>query len=199
MVNIPKTYGPTYRGNRLAISNLAHNLNSLGDARAAEARAREALALYRKAPTDPMVPTALIALGHSLTAQRRQAEALPYVREALDSVERQPQPRFPWFKAEAQSTLGSILAAQGDSADAEDLLLAGYEGLRDLPSTPPPRLRASLDRLVSFYVSSGRPADAAAWRNRLQSFDASRRAPAAAATGRTPRLSGRLPQQVVRP
>ena len=48
--NIPKTYGPTYRGARLATSNLAHNLNGLGDVRAAESTARQALAIYREAP-----------------------------------------------------------------------------------------------------------------------------------------------------
>jgi tetratricopeptide (TPR) repeat protein len=180
VVNIPKTYGPTYRGNRLAISNLAHNLNGLGDARAAEARAREALALYRKAPTDQAAPTALIALGHALVAQRRHREAIPYLREALDSVAQHPQTRFPWFKGEIQGTLGSILAAQGKSAEAEKLLLAGYEGLRDLPSTPPPRLRVARDRVVSFYVARGRSEEAASWRSRSEGSDSSSRRPAPA-------------------
>jgi tetratricopeptide (TPR) repeat protein len=185
VVNIPKTYGPTYRGARLAVSNLAHNLNGLGDARAAESTARQALALYRQAPADRMVATTLIALSQALVAQRRQEEAAPHLREALDTVERHPQVRFPWFKGEIQSTLGSVLAAQGKPAEAETLLLAGYEGLRDLPSTPPLRLRAALERLVSFYVANGRSADAVAWRNRLQGFDASRRAAKAKTAGRS--------------
>jgi tetratricopeptide (TPR) repeat protein len=185
VLNIPKTYGPTYRGARLAASNLAHTLNGLGDVRGAESTARQALALYREAPTDRMVVTALIALSHALMAQQRQAEAMPYLREALDSVERYPQIRFPWFKGEVQSTLGAALATRGEPREAEKLLLAGYEGLRDVPSTPPPRLRAALERLVVFYVANGRSAEAAAWRKRLQGFDSSRRA-ATAATPRRP-------------
>jgi eukaryotic-like serine/threonine-protein kinase len=166
--NIPKTYGPTYRGARMATSNLAHNLNALGDARAAEATAREALAMYRKAPTDRMVITALIALGQALIAQRRHDEAIPHLREALETAEKHPQIRYPWFKGEVQSTLGGALAAQGQAAEAEKLLLAGYEGLRDTASTPPPRLRAAVERLIAFYVANGKPEDAASWRRRLQ-------------------------------
>jgi eukaryotic-like serine/threonine-protein kinase len=178
--SIAKTYGPTHRNTRLAISNLAHDLNSLGDARAAEAAAREALELFRKAPADRGVVSALVALSHALIPERRYAEAVTCLREALSIVERQPPARFPWFKGEAQSTLGSVLAVQGNAAEAETLLLAGYEGLRALPSTPRPRLRVSVERLVSFYVANGRSADATSWRNRLQELDSSR--PAAKAT-----------------
>jgi tetratricopeptide (TPR) repeat protein len=172
VVTIPKAYGPTYRGARLAMSNLAHNQNGLGDFRAAEVTAREAIAAYRKAPSDVMVVTALIALSHSLVAQRRGEEAIPHLREALDVTEKNPQARFPWFKGEVQSTLGAALAAQRQSTEAETLLLAGYEALRDLPATPPPRLRAALERLVAFYVATGRSAEAVPWRNRLQGLDA---------------------------
>ena len=35
------------------------------------------------------------------------------------------------------------------------------------------RLRSALGRLASFYAAAGRPADAAAWRQRLEAFDAS--------------------------
>jgi tetratricopeptide (TPR) repeat protein len=87
VANIPKTYGPTYRGARLAVASLAHDLNGLGDIRAAETTAREALAAYRKAPTDAMVVTALIALSQSLAAQRRHDEAIPHLRAtASDGV-----------------------------------------------------------------------------------------------------------------
>ncbi|HEX2446101.1 MAG TPA: serine/threonine-protein kinase [Vicinamibacterales bacterium] len=169
--NIPKTYGPTYRGVRISTSSLAHELNSLRQARAAESTARQALAMYRQAPTDRGVPNALIALSHALIGQRRGNEAIPYLREAMDSIERYPQARYAWFKGEIQSTLGSILGAQGNSAEGEKLLLAGYESMKDLPPTPPPRVRAALGRLVSFYTANRRSDEAAVWRSRLQAFD----------------------------
>jgi tetratricopeptide (TPR) repeat protein len=168
VVNIPKTYGPTYRGARLATANLAHDLNGLGDFRAAEVSAREALAAYRKIAGDQAVAGALIALSHSLLGQKRASEAVPYLEEALTIVQKQPPVRFPWFKGEIQSTLGRALAAQGKVIEAEFQLLAGYESLQDLPSTPPPRRRSAVEQLVSFYASTGRPAEAATWRRRLQ-------------------------------
>jgi tetratricopeptide (TPR) repeat protein len=138
----------------------------LGNVRAAESTAREALALYRQTPTDQAVVNALIALSHALIAQRRHDEAVPYLREALGIVEQHSPIRFLWFKGEIQSTLGSVLAAQGQPTEAERLLLAGYESLRTVHSTPPPRLRAALERLVSFYVANGRSAEAVSWRTR---------------------------------
>ncbi|MBA2259732.1 MAG: hypothetical protein H0W18_12625 [Acidobacteria bacterium] len=48
--------------------------------------------------------------------------------------------------------------------------------MRDVASTPPPRLGAALQRLVSFYAATGQSEQAASWRSRLQAFDASSRA-----------------------
>jgi tetratricopeptide (TPR) repeat protein len=168
VANIAKTYGPAHRMTRQATSYLAHDLNSLGDVRAGESTARESLAAYRQAPTDQGVVSALVALSHAVIAQRRDAEAIPLLREALDTLAKPGPVRSAWFKGEVQSTLGGALAAQGQPGEAETLLLAGYEALRDLPSTPPPRLRAAVERLVAFYAAAGRSAEAATWRNRLQ-------------------------------
>jgi tetratricopeptide (TPR) repeat protein len=174
---IPKTYGPTYRGARQAQTSLAHALNGLGDFRAAETTARAALEAYRKFPNDGAVANALIALGHALIAQRRHEEAVPQLREALESVDKSPQFRSPWFKGEIQSSLGAALAADKvHITEAEKLLLNGYEGLRDLPSTPPHRVRAAMERLVSFYTASGQAAEAATWNRRLHGFDAAAKA-----------------------
>jgi tetratricopeptide (TPR) repeat protein len=162
-VNIPKTYGPTYRGARLAAANLAHNLNGLGDARRAESTAREVLAAYRKVPADRTIVTALIALSHALIAQGQHDEAMPLLREALEKVETQPLVRFLWFKGEIQSTLGGVLASRSQPEEAERLLLAGIESLDAAPSTPRPRWRAAVQRLVSFYKAAGRDSDAAVW------------------------------------
>jgi tetratricopeptide (TPR) repeat protein len=168
VANLPKTYGPTHRYTRLATANLAHDLNSLGDARAAESTARDALAMYRKAPSDQAVVSALVALSHALMAQHRSAEAVPHLRDALDRMTERTPLRFPWFKGEAESMLGDILAAQGKHGEAEKLLLAGYDDLQKVPSTPASRRRAAVERLVSFYAANSRTADAAAWRARLQ-------------------------------
>jgi tetratricopeptide (TPR) repeat protein len=145
---------------------LAQNLNGLGDFRGGETVAREALAVFRKQPTNRQVATMLMALGDSLVGQRRYAEAVPYLREANDIFAKTSPTRTPWYLPEAQSELGAALAGTHDP-DAERLLLAGYQGLHDLPSSPAVRVRAAAARLVAFYSSAGRRDDAAAWRKRL--------------------------------
>ena len=146
---------------------LAQNLIGVGDFRGAEATAREALAVYRTQPANRQVVTVLMALGDALAGQRRFTEAIPYLREANALFDKGGPRRTPWYKPEAQSSLGAALAGAGDRADAERLLLAGYQGLHDLPSTPGVRLRASIERLIAFYAASGRRHDAAEWRKRL--------------------------------
>ena len=79
-------------------------------------------------------------------------------REDWDRLGEQVRALFPALRA---------LAAQGKLTDAESQLLAGYESLRDLPSTPPPRRRSAVEQLVSFYASTGKTAEAATWRRRL--------------------------------
>jgi len=96
--------------------------------------------------------------------------------ELVGILERQPEIRRPWFKGEVQATLGAVLAAQGSAMEAEKLLLAGYEGLRGVRSTPPPRLRAAIQGLVSFYAARGAAGDQAIWRTRLMDLDARTRA-----------------------
>ncbi len=165
-----RTFGSAHRVTRGMAASYAHVLNARRDYRAAEATAREALAMFRDAPNDRLVVSALVALSHALVAQRRAGEAEPYLREALallESARTPPLARYPWLRGEVESTLGEVLAAQGDTDAAERLLLAGYEGLRAQPSSPAPRVRAAVERLTSFYAARGRAADAAAWRARL--------------------------------
>ena len=137
--------------------------------------ARQALELYRTQPTDRQVATALLALGTALSGQGRFKEAAVHLREACDMYEKgAPLLRTPWYRPLAQSSLGAALAGTRDRVDAEPLLLAGSDGLHGLPSTPPVQVRAAAERLVAFYVASGRRDDAAAWRNRLLGLEDTR-------------------------
>ena len=147
---------------------LAQNLNAIGDFRVAEATMREVLAVYRKQPTNKQATTTLMALGDALAGQRRYKEAIPYLREVNGIYDQTAPTRVPWYKPEAQSLLGAALGASGDGVEGERLMLAGYEGLRALPSTPPVRLRAAIERLIVFYTASGRQEDVGVWRKRSQ-------------------------------
>ena len=76
------------------------------------------------------------------------------------------------YGSEIESTLGASLAAQKKFAEAERLLLSGYEGLARLKATIPPVNKSSLeharDWLVALYDKWGLPAKAAEWRQKLQ-------------------------------
>ena len=163
-----KVYGPTHRIPRSAIVNHANNQLALGDVRGAEATARDGLARYRQAPTDRLLPGALLALSHALVAQRRREEAILLLREALEKLDPATERRRQWWKGEIQSTLGAALAVDpGRREEGERLMLAGYEALRAHPATPPALLHAAIARLATHYTSTGRPAEAAVWRARL--------------------------------
>ena len=82
----------------------------------------------------------------------------------------------------AKSQLGEILTAQGRHADAEPLLLAGYEGLQQreakIPAPGKARLTEALERLVQLYEATGKKDQADAWRKKLEETKAVAKPPA---------------------
>jgi serine/threonine protein kinase/Tfp pilus assembly protein PilF len=96
-----------------------------------------------------------------------QAERL--LREAM-SIHQKNQTDT-WDRFDCQSLLGASLAGQGRYADAEPLLLAGYEGMRQREATTPFSRRSELthsaEAIVQLYENCGKPAKAAAWRKNL--------------------------------
>ena len=68
------------------------------------------------------------------------------------------------------SMLGAALLGQEKTADAEPLLRAGYEGMKQRadkipPQTKLPRLGAALDRLIALAEATGQADDAKAWKD----------------------------------
>jgi tetratricopeptide (TPR) repeat protein len=97
-----------------------------------------------------------------------QAEAL--LREALKGYLK-VRPDF-WARFDVESTLGASLAGQKRYADAEPLLLSGYEGMSRLEASIPPINKPSVQRagewIAALYQSSGQTAKAGEWRQQLQ-------------------------------
>ena len=64
------------------------------------------------------------------------------------------------------------LLGQKNYADAEPLLLAGYEGMKareaKIPPAGKPRLTEAIQRLVDLYGAWGKPDQAAEWRKNLE-------------------------------
>ena len=67
--------------------------------------------------------------------------------------------------------LGGVLLAQKKYADAEPLLRAGYDGLKERAAKIPPqgkvRLSEAIQRLIDLYTAWDKPDQAAEWRKKL--------------------------------
>jgi serine/threonine protein kinase len=143
--------------------------------------ARDAVSVYRELllrdpklralPAEhPDRAVALIQLGILLLQFGQPAEAEPVLRECLAIREKQMPGDFRTFNA--RSLLGEALRGQQKYAEAEPLLLQGYEGLKQRePGLP----RASfvhptevVEWLVQLYEGWGKPEQAAKWRKKLE-------------------------------
>ena len=108
-----------------------------GDARGAEPLARKALEGFRRrlGSDHPQTIRAVEILAAVLLDIRQIVEAESLAREALAKRAGWPKPQKP-PAAFVQSVLGACLAAQGHDAEAERLLIEGYEGLCARPAPP---------------------------------------------------------------
>jgi Flp pilus assembly protein TadD len=74
-----------------------------------------------------------------------------------------------WTTFNTQSTLGGALLAQKKYAEAEPLLLKGYEGMKAREKTIPKqgggelRIPEALDRLIELYTAINKPDEAKKW------------------------------------
>ena len=71
-----------------------------------------------------------------------------------------------WLRYNAMSMLGGSLSGQGKYAEAEPLLVEGYEKMAP-PKAAAIRKREALERVIKLYEAWGKPDKAAAWRMRL--------------------------------
>ena len=111
----------------------------------------------------------LAQVSQSLLQAKTFAEAEPLLRECL-AIRAKTQPDD-WSTCNTKSMLGGALLGQKKYADAEPLLLAGYEGLKKQEAKIPPqglvRLTEAIERLVQLYEVTGKKDDAAKWRKEL--------------------------------
>ncbi len=131
----------------------------------------------------PELAGALTSLGKTLLDVKAHKEAEPLLRESL-TIRTKAEPDA-WTTFDTSSLLGGALAEEaqliqdGDTrvattqyADAETLLVQGYEGLKQraeqIPVEGKIRLVEALERLVQFYEAAEKPDEAAKWRGELE-------------------------------
>jgi hypothetical protein len=100
----------------------------------------------------------------ALLAKGDHAGAEPVLREC-HTIREKTMPES-WLRWNAASMLGEALAGQGRHAEAEPLLLQGYERMEP-PDEPIPRRRRreARERIVALYEAWGKPEAAARWRS----------------------------------
>ena len=153
------------------LHNLAVILQRQGKLDAAEAMLREALAKRREllGNEHPDVATSLEQLAEVLREEAKLDEVETLLRECLTIREKKLPDGWPTFSA--RSALGENLMARKQYAEAEPLLISGYNGLREreakIPAANKPRLEKAAERLLWFYEETAQPDKAAEWRKRL--------------------------------
>ena len=122
----------------------------------------------------PQLAGLLAQIGLGLLEQKKWTEAEPHLRECL-AIREQTQPDV-WSTFNTKSTLGGALLGQKRFADAEPLLLTGYEGMKQREKTIPAqgktRLPEAAERLVQLYDATGNKEEAAKWRKELEAIKA---------------------------
>jgi tetratricopeptide (TPR) repeat protein len=148
-----------------SLNNLAFILVAEGHPQDAEPLGREALSIADEllAKGHPNRGVFLRNLATVLVAQEKGKEAEPLAREAL-AVFRASKSTPPWRIPDAESVLGSCLAAQGRFTEAEPLLLGSYPILKADPGDGARYAPEALQRIVSLYTAWERPERVAAYR-----------------------------------
>ena len=155
-----------------AMANLAHFREVLGDFGSAELLWSQVWELRHRqlGPQHPDTMSAMAALAYDRLRLKKYTEAESLLRASLN-VQEKADPDS-WVRFNNQLLLGASLAGQSRYAEAEPLLVGGYNGLLARESTIPRASRSYLDAggpwIVRLYQDWGEPEKAAAWTQKLQ-------------------------------
>ena len=166
-----RTLGFGHDNTRIIIVYLASVHRKMGTPHRTEPVLREFVAFLREHPGPQSADYAkqLGVLAKNLLDQKKYAETEAFARACL-TIRAKNSPDE-WTTFDAQSVVGAAMLGQQKYAEAEPLLVAGYDGMAQRHAKIPPnakvRLTEALDRLVHLYDAWGKPEEAAKWRAKL--------------------------------
>jgi tetratricopeptide (TPR) repeat protein len=162
--------GPDHPATLTYLTGWAGAVEKAGDLTKAEGMWRQLLDIRRKQAGSPktIVSTVLGQLGWNLLLQNKPAAAEPILRECLAIREKEMEDT--WLRFNAECLLGASLLDQKKYADAEPLLIQGYEGMlkrrAQISAKYQPRLMDALQRVVRLYEAWGKKDQAMEWRKK---------------------------------
>jgi hypothetical protein len=152
--------------------DLANLLERTGRSALAESLCRDALDAARKrfGPADARTAGIMATFGLSLIQQGKWSKAEPILRESL-AIREKGQPEE-WSTFNSRSLLGGCLLGQKKYAEAEPLILSGYEGMKArearIPVPGKPWLTQAAERVATLYEAWGKQEKADQWRARFE-------------------------------
>jgi tetratricopeptide (TPR) repeat protein len=158
-----------------AMQSLAEAYARARDFGASEKQWRELLAEQSKmaSSNNPSLLDSRSGLARVLLELGQPTDAESIMPKAKELTE--AAARADWRTASARIVLGRILLAEDKGAQAEPLLLSGYDGLKACETNNPvqakPRLKEALQSLVQLYELRSNAVQAAAWKQRLAEFN----------------------------
>jgi tetratricopeptide (TPR) repeat protein len=163
--------GPQHPDTLATMHDLAMTCLDAGKVDMAQSLFEEMLKL-RKAKLGPGHPDTLRSMNDLAGAYQGAGKldlAMSLFRECL-IIREKVQPDE-WTTFDTKSLLGGALSGQKKYSEAEPLLLAGYEGLKQREAKIPPpyqvRLTEALERLVQLYEVQENKDEVAKWRKEL--------------------------------
>ena len=166
-----RRWGDEHPGTLTAQFEIAELRRRQGDQNQAEQLLIAVLDVRRRVigPAHRDTLAVLASLGRLRLEQHQYAEAERLLREALGLYD-QTAPGD-WSRYDTQALLGASLAGQSRFAEAEPLMLGGYQGLSERGSVIPAgshrTLESAGERIVQLYESWKRPESAAQWRMKI--------------------------------
>jgi tetratricopeptide (TPR) repeat protein len=164
--------GPDHPDTLGSMHNLAEAYEQTKAFAQAEPLRRELLRAYRAQGglNQAIIASALVGLGAVLVQQNKYAEAESPLREGVElRVKLQPSA---WSTFNAKRLLGTALLGQKGYANAEPLLLEGYEGMKQreaqIPLVAKVRLVEAAQELVDLYEAWDHLEQAARWRKTVE-------------------------------
>jgi len=178
-----RVYGPTHPETLTAVSDLAYfyeTHHEYAKAIPLDLRGREA-ALKTYGPDNRQTIGFTSTIGKDYLALGQYAKAETEFRTALASVVKTAPDN--WKRYNLESMLGGALLGQKKYAEAEPLLISGYNGMQQredkMPGAAKPFIKEDGERVPALYVAWGKPGKAAEWRAKLNSETSSAPKPAA--------------------